>query len=242
MRPLTVARVGVALAAAIEAVNAAPVLNRLSMPSIVHLPLAGLPYPGDAWPLLTGLWLLAAVALAVNVRGSGWILAACLGYVVLLDQQTYSNHLMLFAILSAMHALRAYVPLMLKSQLTLVYFFAAVSKVNVAFLSGVVIAGSLRPQFAWMRSPWLLVPMAVSAIAAELFIADALWIPRRQRWAVALGVALHVGFVVLMDNTVSLLAFGLACVSMYPLFLEPEQIEIHTAGGVAHVRGDLAIR
>ena len=223
MRPLTVARVGVALASAIEALGVSRVLEKLNEPQIVHLPLSGLPYPGAYWPVLTGLWLLAAAGLAVNVRGSGWLLAGCLAYVVLLDQQTYSNHLYLFAILAALVTLKgSHVVLALKGQLTLVYFFAAVSKLNLAFLSGLVIAGSLRPEFDWLRTPWLLIPLAISAIVAELFIADSLWVARRRLYAAVVGIMMHTSFVVLMNNAVPLTAFGIACLSLYPLFWEAD--------------------
>jgi hypothetical protein len=209
--------VGLALACAIEAVTAASVLEKLNDPQIVHLPLTGLPYPGEYWPIVTGL---------LPRRGGpgcqrAWlgVASGSLAYVVLLDQQTYSNHLYLFAILAAMLALRGrYVALVLKGQLTLVYFFAAVSKLNPAFLSGLVIAGSLRPEFDRLRTPWVLVPLAVSAIGLELFIADSLWVPRRRSRAATFGILMHVSFVVLMNNTVSLAAFGIACVSLYPLF------------------------
>lgn len=217
---LPIARIGVGLAAAVELLALSSVLADLHAPGIIRLPLVGLPYLPPGWvPWFIGLGILACALFAAGARVAGWIVAGCLGYVVLLDQQTYSNHLYLLVLLSGLLALPdgPTLRLLLKSQLTLVYVFAAVSKLNPAYLSGLLIAGSLRPWFDWLRTPWLLVPLALGSIAMELFIADQLWTKRRTL-AAAAGVALHLGFVLLMDNTRALSVFGLACLGLYPLF------------------------
>lgn len=249
MHPLTIARVCLALAATVEAAATRDVLHALTRPDILHLPISGLPYPSMEWAdALVLAWILGAAMMAGGSQAGAGVLSLSIGYVLLLDQQTYSNHLYLMAMIAALLSLpatqRSVQILALKSQLTLVYFFAAVSKLNAAFLSGIVIAGSLRPIFDWMRTPLVLVPLALSAIAIELYLSDSLWVPSRRKIAAVLGVALHVGFVVMMDNTRALATFGLACVSLYPLFWLPEteQVQIHAASHVADVGGHAAIR
>jgi hypothetical protein len=223
--PLTIARVGVGVASIGELFPMLTVLNRFEEPGILRLPIAGFPYPGEtAAMVLAVVWASAALGLAIGFAGGGFVLASCIGYVVLLDQQTYSNHNFLLAILSVLLGLstmrrhRDTAVLGLKAQLTLVYFFAAASKINFAFLSGVTIAGSLRPEFALLRTPWILVPLACAAVATELFVADAIWQPKWRRAAVIAGVGLHVCCVVIMDSTRALSMFAIACMSLYPLF------------------------
>ena len=230
MSPLTIARAAVSVAAIVELFPLLTVLSRFGEPSILRLPIMGLPYPGEtAAMLLAVVWVASALALTGGLAGGGYVLACCLSYVVLLDQQTYSNHNLLLAILAGLLGLsttarhRDTAVLGLKAQLTLVYFFAAASKINFAFLSGVTIAGSLRPEFAFLRTPWILVPMAFAAIGSELFVADAIWQPRWRRAAVIAGVGLHIGCIVIMNQTRALLMFTITCVSLYPLFWLDEE-------------------
>ena len=230
MSPLTIARAAVSAAAIVELFPLLTVFTRFEEPSILRLPIMGLPYPGEAAAMLLAIvWVASALALTCGLAGGGYVLAGCLGYVVLLDQQTYSNHNFLLAILAGLLGLstapryRDTAVLGLKAQLTLVYFFAAASKINFAFLAGVTIAGSLRPEFAFLRTPWILVPLAFAAIGTELFVADAIWQPRWRRAAVIAGVGLHIGCVAIMNETRALMMFAIACVSLYPLFWLDEE-------------------
>ena len=112
-----------------------------------------------------GLGLTVAAGKAVPVTGT--LLAALVGYVLTLDQQTYSNHLYLLSLLSVLLALahterhREPALTLLRWQLVVVYAFAAASKVNADFLSGRVIAENLPPAFSALaagpsrrRRPW----------------------------------------------------------------------------------------
>ena len=89
MSPLTVARVGIGLAATLKALELWPVLIRPSA--------AAAPWVAATW---AGLGLTLAAGKAVPVTGT--LLAALVGYVLTLDQQTYSNHLYLLSLLSAL--------------------------------------------------------------------------------------------------------------------------------------------
>ena len=104
MSPLTVARVGIGLAATLKALELWPVLIRLAGdPRVVPMPLAPWPRPSAAaapWVAATwaGLGLTLAAGKAVPVTGT--LLAALVGYVLTLDQQTNANHLYLLSLLS----------------------------------------------------------------------------------------------------------------------------------------------
>jgi hypothetical protein len=203
-------------------------LHRLvADPQIVQMPLAPWPRPSAlvmsclvvAWGML-GLSLAAGVA----VRFSGAALAALLGYVVTLDQQTYSNHLYLLALTSGLMAV-AHVErwrdpslALLRWQLVLVYTFAAASKVNPAFVSGALIAFNLRAVFQGHFSHLVLVLLALSTIAAEAFVAWSLMRPRWRAAGAIVGAGLHLGFVVMVTETVAMIVFAIICLSMYPLF------------------------
>ena len=155
MSPLTVARVGIGLAATVKALELWPVLIRLAGdPRVVQMPLAPWPRPSAAaapWVAAAwaGLGLTVAAGKAVPITGT--LLAALVGYVLTLDQQTYSNHLYLLSLLSVLLALahterhRAPALTLLRWQLVVVYAFAAASKINADFLSGRVIAENLPP-------------------------------------------------------------------------------------------------
>src|SRR5688572_20840574 len=103
---LALARLAVGAAAAAEAFAAAPLLRLASDPLIIRMPLVPfLPrLSGAAVAVFVVVWAAAALTFAVGVarRVSGSILLAALGYVLLLDQQTYSNHAYLLFLLTAL--------------------------------------------------------------------------------------------------------------------------------------------
>ena len=94
-----------------------------------------------------------------RARLTGTILALAVVFVIALDRQTYSNHLYLMAWLTALLvaadagdglAIRTerrrvtfWPVILLCLQLTIVYVFSALTKINDSFLSGEVLAGVL---------------------------------------------------------------------------------------------------
>ena len=228
MSPLTIARLGIGLAAAVKALELWPVLDRLAGdPRIVSMPLAPWPPPSRAVvPWLAAAWaglgLTVAAGKAVPVTGA--LLAAIVGYVLALDQQTYSNHLYLLSLLSGLLALahtdrhRAAALALLRWQLVVVYAFAAASKINADFLSGRVIAEYLPPAFGALAAGPVPAALAVAAIVTEAFVA---WSLLRPTWRVAgviVGVGLHVVCGLAVTQTMAMIAFAVICVSIYPLY------------------------
>jgi uncharacterized membrane protein YphA (DoxX/SURF4 family) len=107
-RPIAIVRVVIGLTAIVRVVEARRIFAHLFLPTTIRLPyvawLPQIPTAGVRW-LLT-LWALAAVLLALGcwTRTAALALAATLLYVVLLDEQTYSNHLYLLALVASLLA------------------------------------------------------------------------------------------------------------------------------------------
>jgi len=241
------ARIAVGSLAAVEAIATAPVLRLINDPTIIRVPILPLlpRVTGSAVPVFVLLWAGAAVAFAAGfmTRTTGSVLLLVLGYILLLDQQTYSNHLYLLALLTGILTFVTHAPdaaWIMKAQITIVYLFAGVSKINPAFISGIVIAGALKPATpgsvaipdAW-RVPAFLVPVALATIATELWLAQALWSAKWRRTAAVIGAGLHGGTVLLMTNVQPLIVFGAACLATYPLFFAAEESPMEGAGSAA---------
>ncbi|RXZ72674.1 HTTM domain-containing protein [Agromyces albus] len=236
-RPVAIARVGLGLATVLTSIEAYDILAAISGGKLAMPVLPGVPAPTLPWlTVLIVLTIGAAVAVTI-----GWyteqaaIVSVVLGIAILLwDQQTYSSHRLLATLLMAYLVFakagtawsirpisgRPSVPwwpqLLMMSQLSVLYLFSGLSKINVWFISGVPLSS-----WVWIELPWQTYAIAaVMTIVVELVIAVALWFPSSRRVAILLGLGLHFSIVVLMDHdTLALLAFAITCVSLYPLFL-----------------------
>jgi hypothetical protein len=193
----------------------------------------------------TGGGLLAA---GLATRVAGVVLVGQLGYVLLCDQQTYSNHLYLLTLevlflllgnagacwsvdawLSGGAGADPHVPAwpvtLWKWQISIVYFFAAAAKLNPNFLSGGILE-IYWPATGWLgfleplRTPLVLRPLAVASVTAEFFLAFALWLPSLRRLAVIVGIGLHVGMMSLVwqKDPTGIIVFALASLPPYLLF------------------------
>lgn len=236
-RPIAIARIGVGLATILTSIEAYEILAAISGGRVAMPVFPGIPAPTLPWVIVLVVLAIGAAA-AVTV---GWntevaaTVSVMVGSAILLwDQQTYSSHRLLATLLMAYLVFakagtawsvrpsvgRPSVPwwpqLLMMSQLSVLYFFSALSKVNVWFISGTPLAS-----WVWMELPWQLYFIAsIMTIVVELTIAVGLWFHGSRRVAVLLGLGLHLSIVVLMNHdTLALLAFALTCVSLYPLFL-----------------------
>ena len=229
----------VGVAALWHTVNLWSTLNNGLRPEFFQLPMvAGLPRIGlEGVPLLVGLWGIAAAAFCL-----GWFMVPAgvtltlLGlYVVLLDQTTYSNHTYLLTTVIALLTLarggQAPMPTwpvnLLKTQLSVVYAFAGVSKLNLAYLSGAVLKGTMAQEglLAWpaaLRIWQVLMPIAVGTVALELWLAWALWQTRHRRRAAMAGLVLHAGMVFGLYANVrdELVVFAATALALYLLFFD----------------------
>ena len=252
-RPLALARIVIGLCSVVNLMQAWAVLSAAAGPKL-DLPLfAWLPEVtvGRA-SVVVVLGLLAAILLTLGLlsRAAGLVLAVVVGALLMWEQQTYSNHLMLtgwlalwlafarpdaaWSLRSREHGrltvrLRDQLPLM--TQLSVCYLFAAIAKLNTGFLSG----DELR-NMTDVPAPDALFPVAaVATVIVELSLASLLWSSRARRLVMAAGVGMHVSIPLTMSsNWASLSLFSLACLSLYPLFWS--MTSLGTSAGAPLVR------
>lgn len=244
------ARVAVGLAAVGAAFDTAVILRRVLADGVLPLPYAGpVPVIPAAWlDALLGVWVASGAAFLLGWRttAAGVVLAAVMAYVMLMTQQTYSNHLYLLVwevgLLTLAGAgaavsldargrppgtVRAGPVFLLKVQLSVVYAFAALAKINPGYLSGGLLAAAMRwdgplaiPDL--LRSHLVLSALAFASVAGEALLAVLLWSPRWRRAGAALGVSLHLGMAAMIpfSELSDILIFAASAIGLYPLFFD----------------------
>jgi hypothetical protein len=253
-RPIGLTRIVVGLAAVVRAFVALPVLLELTQPRFIKAPLLDW-MPPVTVPLVWSIvlvWVLSAVLFALGWRVglTGPVLLACLVVVLIIDLQTYSNHVYLMAwlvlllvvadagagrsISAPTRQVARWTVLLVVLQISIVYLFSGFTKLNDDFLSGRVLAGVLRgglvPFPDALRTPAVLIPVSVVTVLVEVFLAFGLWVPRFRRLAFVLGIGLHAGITLLISDTGELLVFSLLMVATYPLFAQVSP-PANTSGG-----------
>lgn len=242
-RTLGLARIGVGVAAILKALITLPVLFRLTRPEILALPYFDwVPAPTNSLVVVLGsVWLVSAVlfTLGWRVAISGSALTVTLALVLAIDQQTYSNHLYLMtwlvflltlaragsglSVTSRDEAVVRWPVLLLMVQLSVVYGFSGITKINPGFLSGGVLAGSLQggliPFPDSLITPRFLSLLAGIVIIVECALALLTWHTRLRPWILLLGVGLHASITLFMSATAELAVFSLQMLALYPLFL-----------------------
>ncbi|MEO7296459.1 MAG: HTTM domain-containing protein [Candidatus Limnocylindria bacterium] len=247
-RALGVLRITIGMTAVLKALELAPVLVRFDDAATLRIPyLEGFAIVdvGSA-PLLTA-WIVTAVLFALGARTTvaGSALSFILAGVLVADQQLYSNHLYLLLLLVALVTIgRAGSAMsvdawrgrgsevvpgwpldLLRVQVSIVYGFAALAKLNAVYLSGSVVAAYLRRDGPlaipgeW-RTFEVMAIFSVLSIMTEAFLAIALWLPRWRAAAFVAGLGLHLSIAILLDPPVQLLIFGLMILPVYLLFLD----------------------
>jgi hypothetical protein len=241
------------------------ILSRVLQPTVVELPyLLALPrLPLGALPAFIVAWLVAAVTFSAGwkPRIGGGALTVAAAYTLLMDQQTYSNHLYLLGLSlflltvadsgaawsldALLRVARDSVPAwpvrLLKIQASLVYGFSALAKVTGPYLAGDVLARNLKMEgllgvpLAW-RVPVVMSGLAVLSIVVEVFIAVGLWSPRLRAVAMALGVGFHLLVIGLLGSSrLALGIFALDMFAIYVLFVDADRwfAPSRAAGGSA---------
>lgn len=243
-RPLAAARIAFAVAALLQVPLTWTALSGLTDPTLVRLPMFPLspePTSGVVAGVMT-TWILAAVLFGAGLwtRAAGIALAVALFVAVGIDQQAYSNHAYLMAIIGVLLACadagaafsvdawrrgaRATVPrwpiVLMLAQITIVYGFAAATKVNAEFLGGHVIRAvmphlRLVEAISWKLMVTVSVVLAVGTIVAETALAVGMW---RRAWRPALfavGFLLHAGIATFMSSHLGLSVFALSMFALY---------------------------
>jgi hypothetical protein len=236
-------------------------MNVFALPGGYHLPYASFvpAVPEAAYRALHlgQLPFIALLAMGLFARTSCAVLLAMQGWLFFVDRLEFRNHPWFFLLVLLLLALspcgkgfslrgwrpgapvRA-VPLtaqrLIQVQVSLVYLFAGLHKLDASFLGGHVLShhlsaglGSglsgrvLRSTFgeptlaSWIAAlsePDRLVALSVASLGLELFLAFALWFRSVQPVAIAAGVAFHLG----IGFTMNVFAFSLAMMASYVLF------------------------
>jgi predicted DCC family thiol-disulfide oxidoreductase YuxK len=201
-----------------------------------------------AVPVVIGVWLAAGIlfTLGWRTRWTGGLLAAILLGSVLFDEQTYSNHIYLLGLVVMLLALadsgamfsldarrrgpHATVPawpvFLLRAQLSIVYGFAAVSKLNGAFLSGKVLVLQVIPLelarelLSITAIAVLVLGLSILTVGVEALLAVWFWNVSWRPLALVFGLLLHSGIILLMDSRLELTVFALTMFALYFLFLD----------------------
>lgn len=191
-----------------------------------------------------GLWILASVMFIVGrfTKAAGAIVVICITYRLALDLTLYTTNIYLCGLLTlllvigdsgaAMSLDRAWTgrpetlislwpQTLMKLQISIVYLFTAIEKINPGYLPGEVFKRFLSvPDF--LDDPWLYQGAAVTTILFELFLAGALWSRRYRGWAFLWGFAFHVSILVLMGFFAAFMAYSAMFVGSYALFLDEQ--------------------
>lgn len=244
-RPLGVFRAAIGVAAVAKGIDLA---NELA--SGLRMEWAGVELPTELSPLVAALWFVAAVALLLGYRSRLAALAvAGLTAFFILFTHLYANHFYLLGTLALLLSLtdcgaygsldsrrrgiREQVPqlpvTLIQIQISVVYLFSALSKVNEEFLPGsalfhlaqeAVVPPDLEP-FAYVP---LFMGIAVGVVVLELFIAVGLWFDRVRPAVFGIGLALHTGMILILSDRFRfagrLMVFALLALSCYLLFIK----------------------
>ena len=255
--------------AVVRGLEAHRIMRPFSSADVIRIPyVTWMPEPsGPLVTLLVVVWLTAGLLFTVGYRTrlSGFALTAAMAAGLMIDQQAYSNHLYLLTVMVGLltlsgpggafsidarwgrgptHALMWPLVLM-KVQITVVYLFAALTKLNSTYISGRVLAGQLGTGLVpfpdgW-RVPRVLMWFAVASVVVEIVIAFYLWHPQRRFIGVGAGVLLHVSIVLAMTPFIQLAVFSSLMLASYLLFIparEPRTVEAPPALGQLVARLD----
>lgn len=188
--------------------------------------------------VIPALGMLAGAALAIGLFAKAAAAVASLASIaaLLVEQQAYSGHQVLAVLLCVYLALGdpgarwsvdarlrgharetvARLPvLLILTQISVVYLFTAIAKLNPVYLSGAVIDGT---SILGLPAPGPMV-LAWASIALEFFLAGALLWRRTTTVAVILGAGFHFTIAATLRDPFALWAFSLMMIGTYPLFV-----------------------
>lgn len=175
--------------------------------------------------LLLAAWIPAAAALTLDhhVRKAGVAIAALVAITLWSSMDLFNQHFVLMAWIGIFIAILdgPLLALVLRVQLTIVYGFGALAKLNPWFLSGDTLAWHAGERLPVPDQAWM--PLAFAVVATEGWLAFGLWWRRTRVVSMMLGVVLHLGIVVGMatsvDSLVRMIVFNGLCVVLYLAFV-----------------------
>lgn len=245
-QPLAVFRITVGLVATAKGLEFVPKTLFYADPDPLYDFLPDLPrvvWAGLALPLIaSGVMLMLGYKARIAALVTGLLTMA-----FLLGAYNYYHHIYMVGTVALMLALtdsdaalslrsrrglgqeRVWGPpvYLLRAMISIVYIYAAISKMNFDFLSGNELAllgfkSMLVPDS--LRIMPLLVAMAFGAIASELFIGIGLWVRRIRPFSVAVGVFLHINMIAYISPVfvaaADLTLFAAVMITGYGLFFD----------------------
>lgn len=202
--------------------------------------------PPVAWAAALGLWLAGGAALTIGRTGrTPWaaVLVAGLALAADVPLELRRQHLVLLvgvALVGAVTTDDGERLLLWRLQLSALYAFAAVAKLNETFLSGSVLAGALTGgPVPLPRLPLLvLVLLGVLLIAVEVLLAASPWV--LQRVGLLVAVALHGTALLVIGGgplvTLRLVVFGGTAVALHAVAAGTVPTEVADPPGAPPVR------
>ena len=253
-RAIAMSRIAVGLACVGQGLITWRMLLQIGGPDVARAPvIPGLPDIATALiaPYVI-LWMVAAVSFLTGFLTpvTGTALFAVIAYQLALDLNLYSNHTYLLMLSVGLLTLArsgsamsldsilfrrersfdvAYAPVFLIAfQVSVMYSFTAIQKINPGFLAGSVLQRSLI--FGNLIPGPVLPVLAVVVILIELFLAAALWMKELRSWAFFVGFGLHAVIPVLLVPVYlrDLIVFSTATLGLYFAFVPkyPARLEV----------------
>ncbi|WP_440220478.1 HTTM domain-containing protein [Dietzia sp. MNB45] len=160
-------------------------------------------------------------------------MAMLIGFLVFITAlDFYNHHTYLMIVVCAIFVLGVTVPELLKLQLTIVYAFAALTKINETYLSGSELYASMVQHGVWRTfigvdpAPAFLMAVSIASIVIEAFLAVGLWCARTRWIALVSGLCFHLGLVVFVTDGFSLFVelsiYGGVMLCLYLPFFQDE--------------------
>lgn len=244
-RPLAVLRIGVGLVAVAKGFQFVYKILFGGKPEPTYAYIPAL--PDTVWTVLACVMIVSGALVVAGYRTRLALLVTGLDALAFVWGAYYHNHVYLLATLALMLTFtnsdaalsissaqgrgreEVWGPpvYLLRAQISIVYIYAALNKVNFDFLSGNALSSlgfrsALVPD--WFRTVPLLVTMAACAVILELYVGVALWVRRLRTSAMVCGLLLHVGMVTYMSRglvmALNLAVFAVMMISGYALFLD----------------------
>ncbi len=189
-----------------------------------------LPTPDVPTPVVAAVamvWVGGALLMAAGVGrvgAAGLLLGS--GAALAVDQQNYSNHTFLIWSLAALIVIAGssspwLLGLTVRSQISIVYIFAALSKIRDPWWSGEILRRSADGIVGLVIARDLpdrsLVALAVWIIGVECALAALVWWEHGRTVALTAAVAFHGGVIAVVGNDLGLVVFALAMLSHFAL-------------------------
>lgn len=189
--------------------------------------------------LYIGPWIIASILLVlkrVERFACSAIVMLVAAALIKVGQPIYNQHFYLIASIALLIAIFGGTDRMiaLKAQLSIMYGFAALAKINADFLSGGVIESVVLERYFWDRilgdpqAPrFLVLSMTFGGIATEAWLAVGFWFKKTKWLTLVLGLSfqlvLLLFFSTSMLHLLRLAVFGLLAILLYvPFFTDKE--------------------